>query len=359
MIASSQQQSNCFKVIEHTFFFGLCGLSIFFMYGVLDQFFSGKTGISQSKMSLKELPSIVLCFNKPSSRMTEYEYGLDFNIRYEILDDNWKNHEILFQSEDNNSIIFDETVSLEKILTENLFQCYKITSLLTNKYMVKSTTYIKIYFNDSIITDDIASSMNVYATSEINSYGISIGESGVWYHGNAMETSIDKDMGKTVKLEAVQHNYLQCIHDSVYECIARNTAASLKGSSSQCTLISLPLYPVCKHNKTYEEKNEFYNAYKKSLDECSTMPSRCINLEYIEKEAFNWKFADKNVTFKFGYEFPSNSTTLYEEYWVYDGINAIGSVGGTLGMCVGFSFTGLISSLLNIFQRTISIINSK
>ena len=134
---------------------------------------------------------------------------------------------------------------------------------------------------------------------------------------------------------------------------------SLKESSSQCTLISLPLYPVCKHNKTYEEKNEFYNAYKKSLDECSAMPSLCINLEYIEKEAFNWKFADKNVTFKFGYEFPSNSTTLYEEYWVYDGINAIGSVGGTLGMCVGFSFTGLISFLLNILQRAIFIINTK
>ena len=59
------------------------------------------------------------------------------------------------------------------------------------------------------------------------------------------------------------------------------------------------------------------------------------------------------------YEIPSNSTRIYEEYFIYDGINVIGSVGGTLGLCIGFSFTGLISSLLNILQNTICINKTK
>ena len=34
--------------------------------------------------------------------------------------------------------------------------------------------------------------------------------------------------------------------------------------------------------------------------------------------------------------------TLYEEYLIYDDIHLIGSIGGTLGMCIGFSFIGII-----------------
>ena len=33
---------------------------------------------------------------------------------------------------------------------------------------------------------------------------------------------------------------------------------------------------------------------------------------------------------------------LYEEYLIYDNIHLIGTIGGTLGMCIGFSFTGII-----------------
>ena len=66
-------------------------------------------------------------------------------------------------------------------------------------------------------------------------------------------------------------------------------------------------------------------------------------------------FHEKNKSFTLHYQIPSNSTTLYEEYLIYDAINVIGSVGGTLGMCIGFSFTGLISSLLKILQ----LVNNK
>ena len=44
-------------------------------------------------------------------------------------------------------------------------------------------------------------------------------------------------------------------------------------------------------------------------------------------------------------------TTVHEEYLVYDLITMIGSVGGTLGMCIGFSFTGMISWILSHILR--------
>ena len=66
-----------------------------------------------------------------------------------------------------------------------------------------------------------------------------------------------------------------------------------------------------------------------------------------------------NITFGFMYHFFDNSTTVYEEYLIYDAISMIGSVGGTLGMCIGFSFTGMISSLMNILRHVLMTIKLK
>ena len=59
------------------------------------------------------------------------------------------------------------------------------------------------------------------------------------------------------------------------------------------------------------------------------------------------------------YEISSNSMTLYVEYFIYDAISMVGSVGGTLGMCIGFSFTGMITILINLIQNGINLIKAK
>ena len=80
----ASQQAKNFQVIEYILFFGLCLLSVVFMHGVLDKFFSGKTSFSQTEDYIKELPTIVICLNKPNSSKIEYEYGSDLQIWYEM-----------------------------------------------------------------------------------------------------------------------------------------------------------------------------------------------------------------------------------------------------------------------------------
>ena len=44
---------------------------------------------------------------------------------------------------------------------------------------------------------------------------------------------------------------------------------------------------------------------------------------------------------------------VYEEYLITDGITLVGSVGGTLGLFIGFSISNFVYSIMNFFQSPI------
>ena len=48
-----------------------------------------------------------------------------------------------------------------------------------------------------------------------------------------------------------------------------------------------------------------------------------------------------------------NKMKSFHEYLIYDAIGMIGSVGGTLGMFIGFSMTGVISWVIEFFKNNI------
>ena len=60
------------------------------------------------------------------------------------------------------------------------------------------------------------------------------------------------------------------------------------------------------------------------------------------------------------YEFSNSESKckVFEEYLIYDTMGMIGSVGGTLGMFIGFSITGVISSAIDYLRKCKSLINS-
>ena len=71
--------------------------------------------------------------------------------------------------------------------------------------------------------------------------------------------------------------------------------------------------------------------------------SENINDSYLYYKRLNYQFDYPQVL------------TIYQEYLIYDGIGMIGSVGGTLGMFIGFSFSNTISSILNFLQLNLNI----
>ena len=80
-------------------------------------------------------------------------------------------------------------------------------------------------------------------------------------------------------------------------------------------------------------------------------PKTCKILQYSGEVEWDVIHYDETVRGRIMYFFwsfaPPKTTILYEEYLIYDTIGLIGSVGGTLGMFIGFSFSNALETLLN------------
>ena len=84
------------------------------------------------------------------------------------------------------------------------------------------------------------------------------------------------------------------------------------------------------------------------LDKCS---KACTTFEYsgtivTHPEVFN-NSRSTGLGFWFNGE---NEMALSEEYLIYEITGVIGSIGGTLGLFIGFSFLDISTKLINIFK---------
>ena len=71
-----------------------------------------------------------------------------------------------------------------------------------------------------------------------------------------------------------------------------------------------------------------------------------VSDRYPEKDG-----SDKTNFYKLVYTFINKNMYVSEEYFIYDVRDVIGSVGGTLGMFIGFSFTGVISWMFSTILK--------
>ena len=69
-------------------------------------------------------------------------------------------------------------------------------------------------------------------------------------------------------------------------------------------------------------------------------------------------FANETMNIEFLVGSESNTTNVYEEILIVDDIGLVGSLGGSLGLFVGFSFFGYITPILDaIFEKVADFFN--
>ena len=56
---------------------------------------------------------------------------------------------------------------------------------------------------------------------------------------------------------------------------------------------------------------------------------------------------ETNYVFKWNYKFASKKYEVHQEYLLYDMTGVVGTVGGTLGLFIGFSFRDIVVILID------------
>ena len=101
-----------------------------------------------------------------------------------------------------------------------------------------------------------------------------------------------------------------------------------------------------------ENGKENYHMVLKLLDilfhAIKTCPISCTRTEYVARQS----------TVQYSYpglllywHFESTNVQVYQEYLIYDEIGMIGSIGGLLGLFLGFSFLNVFSYFIGKIQR--------
>ena len=233
---------------------------------------------------------------------------------------------------------------------------------------------------------------DMYLTSEKNSYGAIYQ---LWYDGKVEAFPIQTGVFTSIQIPKItRYKYLEgtCVDSSFYECIGSkiHTNNKCQEEGVTCAPFSLPQlnssqdYPICQLADTIKACKDLVSptmttdGSKSSLfHECLGLTS-CLIQEYDIKEYKPWSgnpldifqglFSSSIVDdlmerhenkYMFAIDFHDHEWNRgkrtyglrvddNKEYLVWTGISLVGNTGGYFGLCVGFSFTGFISWLLNI-----------
>ena len=118
-------------------------------------------------------------------------------------------------------------------------------------------------------------------------------------------------------------------------------------------------YPICPYYKEWmdkdtkeKESNCNWNVLKDFIQNVTVEQEdlkTCVTTQYLGKITFDSKFDIKFIQIVYKFPLPLKAQ-VYEEYLITDGITLVGSVGGTLGLFIGFSMSNVVYSIMDYFK---------
>ena len=343
-----------FTFIEWLIYLNLTLVSLFLTWEVFMKYKSLDSNFKKREANITSYPTTIICF---SPLIDDMVYGQNFTI---LKYPDQSSVQTLNDDQVTLSIGENEkhSTNLRVILTTYNGYCYKIIS--TEKANARSYHYFGIKFFEDIPEQKLPIVM-VYFTTEANSYGIL---RSYWVDGEASILRLGTnhklvEFGLKEERQIFLKEKSNCRDQPFYHCYG---SALLKYGFKNCTIKclshSLPeeivtsnnTLPVCQLQSPEMKcaKKVAKNIRKKVLNsnQCPSKP--CQSISYVgeagTEEISNERLYKRNFAYFFS---PPKTVAISEEYLIYDFVGMLGSIGGTLGMFIGFSFFGALSFLLN------------
>ena len=248
--------------------------------------------------------------------------------------------------------------------------------------------------NDKVRKQLINKKPRLYLTTVQNSYGAVKYR---WWDGEAKPYKLSPGGSKLIQIQSIKkYKYLEqtCHHGSYYQCVSSNltTEEKCKENGRSCAPISLPShedqmieYPICQTSRVLSECERHIKAKEENCQDSTP----CFVQEYVMAEhpllSGNGKAFLKKVSMILGLDFskdeqnkkyifglslgtpPTATRGKYTQKFQKDvdteklawsQISVIGNIGGYMGLCVGFSFTGFIAWTLAIIPKIWTVLQT-
>ena len=353
-------------------YLSLCFIAGWFASGALNNFFLRRTSFWMNEEISTKRPVISIRLHPLSGEKTTLNNDTQINYcpSYKL----WQYYgNISCPNLDlgENEFFIPQINKTEKVLFERIGSffdnAYRIIPL-TNLLEERATAEINI-----LSLKGSLDRVTIFVTSLENSLGSLFH---VFKDGNYLFYILEKNSWRKFLIKPESYYFLQqtsnCHDESYYDCIAseldrfdfNQTSCPKKcipGMFSYGKNYSTPFCQTKKEDDCARNLFEifFHEAVKTNFSKKVEMKCHhsCRILQYsaIETRNIQGTYKYNNTTDLFGFKYifgnPNNIMKTFHEFLIYDEMGMIGSVGGTFGLFIGFSMTGVISSMIEFFKN--------
>ena len=357
------------------------GILIWQIWNTFQAFIEGQTTFSTSQISYDVLdpPSLIICPKEIWSGLLKNKVNLsdeDWHTKqFLILNDTLTltlsrfdpNSNLTFGMSKSNLILgknFDErgnTFFVETLFNHWRGMCYALTP--DQNYKMKMEEYFEI--KAAVTKKEKISPFDLYLLYPEDRYGYLLSNLGQL--GDRMEAESGNHIG--FKIKKINRNYLSYKRncrkyereDSFSTCLLKNQVDCYKklGPKNGCYCVAenafwthfeicpIQNWNICRTNSEYQ--NCIWTMFrcdfnKEARDTC---PLPCQKRIYKSEKINFFGIPTKSNEISFYIEFGTMEIENYDEVWILETYNFIGSVGGSLGLFIGFSYTGFLGQILD------------
>ena len=343
-----------FQILDTLLYFALSMVGYYLIYegGVIDKFKIQRTNFAEYVEKIVEIPTI-LTYIHGNSR-AKLAYGTNFNITIEVSDHKQEKY-LANGSNWLGALEFD----FEALWDGSVF---KITPLSFPEELDGSFSYSLSYiFDNSTDVEKVNFQLTTETGGLLDGDGEYLNMDDVVFQAS-LKNQLD------VSISPQEHRYLK--NKGCHERNSKNEIQLQKALANMMT--------QCENPCRYSQRNlgQKLNRIFDGLPDCDSNEGiKCFNraMKDAKKDTINVNPCSKiqYIGMAKTSRCPSNQAKLMltfvpppkmkikEEYLIYDAIAFISSVGGTLGLCVGFSFYNFGSLVLRWIQKGIEIITHK
>ena len=351
------RKEHVLQLFEAVFYFSLLGLGLYFIYEgeVIQRYLVGRTDFYQYNERITEFPTVVTIVNSAPNNLT---LGEDFNVSLS-LDDMVEDSTVLTLGK-NHIQGTDLEVDFQHLYPGKELFDYKMTPVNLpreeawwREFTATDRTFAIVYsfanaslWSQSKVAIKLSTENNTlwcprHNDGDVDEVFASVGEKYFLYvqpekflylsersRSRCREKPYIDNLIEVLQAELSKHPGKQCRYPNMFQnCLALALREKIND------------LPICVNQTDIRYMTDLF----------SSVPGKpCTKVSYKIRAIRPFQTSTNHILFHVWLGSPYD-IIVNAEYYLYDWISMIGAIGGTLGLCIGFSFMDFVRNLITFF----------